>query len=126
MKICSTLCGEDKKNGVDGKGKKLKSLLSKDDKVEVSDTELNVDKIDEKVENFGELCGEIENEEEEWSVEDKDRLLLFTSKIFLLNFPLYVAFKHSVHWKLEVSLKSYSTLRHSTIGLTFITVSSFI
>ncbi|XP_077536768.1 ubiquitinyl hydrolase 1 puf isoform X3 [Haemaphysalis longicornis] len=36
-----------------------------------------------------------------WSLEDQEKLLHFASKVFLLNFPLYVAFKHSLHSKLE-------------------------
>ncbi|KAM7288964.1 ubiquitin carboxyl-terminal hydrolase 34 [Ixodes scapularis] len=38
---------------------------------------------------------------EGWSLEDQEKLLHFASKVFLLNFPLYVAFKHSLHSKLE-------------------------
>ncbi|KAL1414801.1 hypothetical protein MTO96_007262 [Rhipicephalus appendiculatus] len=38
---------------------------------------------------------------EGWSLDDQEKLLHFASKVFLLNFPLYVAFKHSLHSKLE-------------------------
>lgn len=37
-----------------------------------------------------------------WSLDDQEKLLHFASKVFLLNFPLYMAFKHSLHSKLEV------------------------
>ncbi|XP_076312719.1 ubiquitinyl hydrolase 1 puf isoform X2 [Tachypleus tridentatus] len=36
-----------------------------------------------------------------WSLEEKEKLFHFVSKVFLLNFPLYVAFKHSIHSKIE-------------------------
>ncbi|XP_077522253.1 ubiquitinyl hydrolase 1 puf isoform X2 [Amblyomma americanum] len=38
---------------------------------------------------------------EGWNLDDQEKLLHFASKVFLLNFPLYVAFKHSLHSKLE-------------------------
>lgn len=44
--------------------------------------------------------------EEDWSLwtnEDKERILNIFSKVFLLNFPLYMAFKHSMQSKLDVS-----------------------
>lgn len=44
---------------------------------------------------------EEEEEEEVWSMQEKEKLLHFLSKVFLLNFPLYVAYKHSVQSKLE-------------------------
>lgn len=42
-----------------------------------------------------------EEEEEIWSMQEKEKLLHFLSKVFLLNYPLYVAYKHSVQSKLE-------------------------
>ncbi|XP_035208134.1 ubiquitin carboxyl-terminal hydrolase puf-like, partial [Stegodyphus dumicola] len=38
-----------------------------------------------------------------WSLEDKEKILSFFSKVFLLNFPLYMAFKHSMQSKLDVN-----------------------
>uniref|UniRef100_T1IPZ0 ubiquitinyl hydrolase 1 n=1 Tax=Strigamia maritima TaxID=126957 RepID=T1IPZ0_STRMM len=43
----------------------------------------------------------LESDEDEWSLDDNEKLLHFISKVFLLNFPLYVAYKHSVHSKME-------------------------
>lgn len=40
-------------------------------------------------------------EEEMWTLEEKDRLFNFVSKVFLMNFPLYMAYKHCVHASLE-------------------------
>lgn len=34
-------------------------------------------------------------------VQERDKLLILVSKIFLLNFPLYVAFKHTIQVKLD-------------------------
>ncbi|XP_068081544.1 ubiquitin carboxyl-terminal hydrolase puf [Anabrus simplex] len=48
-----------------------------------------------------EQVGEATGEEEEWSLQDKEKLLHFLSKVFLLNFPLYVAYKHTMQSKLE-------------------------
>lgn len=33
--------------------------------------------------------------------QERDKLLILVSKIFLLNFPLYVAFKHTIQVKLD-------------------------
>lgn len=33
--------------------------------------------------------------------QERDKLLILVSKIFLLNFPLYVAFKHTIQAKLD-------------------------
>lgn len=44
------------------------------------------------------------NEEHEIKVveiQERDKLLILVSKIFLLNFPLYVAFKHTIQVKLD-------------------------
>nr|KAG5696977.1 hypothetical protein BaRGS_008439 [Batillaria attramentaria] len=42
-----------------------------------------------------------EEESEHWEVEEKERLLQFVTKIFLMNFPSYTAHKHIVHNSLE-------------------------
>lgn len=36
-------------------------------------------------------------QEEIWILPELEKLLIFISKIFLLNFPLYIAYKHGVH-----------------------------
>lgn len=54
---------------------------------------------------------------EAWSPEDQEKLLHFTSKAFLLNFPLYVAFKHSVHSKLEEVSQSEVTALSSVCDM---------
>lgn len=38
-----------------------------------------------------------EFQEEIWILSELEKLLIFVSKIFLLNFPLYIAYKHGVH-----------------------------
>lgn len=35
------------------------------------------------------------------AIQDRDKLLILVSKIFLLNFPLYVAFKHTLQAKYD-------------------------
>ena len=41
------------------------------------------------------------NETDVWTLEEKDRLFQFVSKMFLMNFPLYLAYKHRIHTSLE-------------------------
>ena len=38
---------------------------------------------------------------EKWSLEEKDKLITFAGKVFLTNFPIYVAYKHTVHSSLD-------------------------
>ena len=40
-------------------------------------------------------------DEEVWTLEEKDRLFQFVTKVFLMNFPMYMAYKHSVNTSLE-------------------------
>lgn len=42
-----------------------------------------------------------ENESKLTEIQERDKLLILVSKIFLLNFPLYVAFKHTIQVKLD-------------------------
>ncbi|XP_071053277.1 ubiquitin carboxyl-terminal hydrolase puf isoform X2 [Onthophagus taurus] len=42
-----------------------------------------------------------EKEEREHKISERDKLLILVTKIFLLNFPLYVAFKHTIQAKLD-------------------------
>lgn len=42
---------------------------------------------------------------ERWTMEEKEKPLHFVTKIFLLNFPSYMAYKHMYHSSLEVSKK---------------------
>lgn len=42
-----------------------------------------------------------EDEVENVEVVERDKLLILVSKVFLLNFPLYVAFKHTVQSKVD-------------------------
>lgn len=39
--------------------------------------------------------------EEKWTIQELEKLILFVSKAFLLNFPLYVAYKHGIHSRLD-------------------------
>lgn len=36
-----------------------------------------------------------------WTLSEVERLLILVSKAFLLNFPLYIAYKHGVHSRLD-------------------------
>ena len=39
--------------------------------------------------------------EEVWTLDEKDKLFNLMSKVFLMNFPVYVAYKHTVQSSLE-------------------------
>lgn len=61
-------------------------------------------------------------EEEVWTLDEKDRLFNFVSKVFLMNFPLYMAYKHCVNASLEElskqdtnALNNYCELTVSTL-----------
>ena len=56
---------------------------------------------DKQKESKAERDLQMEAELRSWSLEEKDRLFHFITKIFLMNFPLYVAYKHSIHTSLE-------------------------
>ena len=44
---------------------------------------------------------EVDEEDCSWTLEDRDCLFMFVSKVFLMNFPLYIAYKHCIHSSLE-------------------------
>ena len=86
-------------------------------KPQLSDCELEVSstKQDE------ELSPE-EPAEEPWSPEEKDRLFQFVTRLFLMNFPLYVAYKHAMPSSLEelsqqevAALNNYCELAVSSV-----------
>ena len=59
--------------------------------------------------------------EDPWTLDEKDRLFNFVSKVFLMNFPLYVAYKHTVQTTLDelsqqeaAALNNYCELNVST------------
>ncbi|GAB6022101.1 hypothetical protein CHUAL_006244 [Chamberlinius hualienensis] len=37
----------------------------------------------------------------EWTLDEKERLLVLVTKVFLINFPHYTAYKHAMHSKLD-------------------------
>ncbi|KAL5008333.1 hypothetical protein ScPMuIL_013914 [Solemya velum] len=78
---------DEKKKG-DNKDNKEKDEASTQEKKE-SETE-DVDMEDES-----------DEDPEKWTVDEKERLLQFITKVFLLNFPTYLAYKHIVHSSLE-------------------------
>lgn len=68
-------------------------------KIDSDDGDENKSKID---------CVSIDNKKDDnskmddvWILPDLERVLLFISKVFLLNFPLYVAHKHGVHGRID-------------------------
>lgn len=56
---------------------------------------------DEKTSEPDEKDESIDDSSEITSLQDKEKLFHLVSKIFLMNFPLYVASKHTVQTKLE-------------------------
>lgn len=45
---------------------------------------------------------EEDREKDVWTLDEKEKLLQFITKVFLMNFPSYIAYKHIVHSSLEV------------------------
>lgn len=39
--------------------------------------------------------------EDPWTLSEVEKLLILVAKAFLLNFPLYIAYKHAVHSRLD-------------------------
>jgi ubiquitin carboxyl-terminal hydrolase 34 len=85
----------------------------KEDKVPPDDDENNKEKKKEKQEEVEEEPGkdapvkaaaeddkeaEPKKSEEIWTVQELEKVLIFISKVFLLNFPLYIAHKHGTHY----------------------------
>ena len=61
------------------------------------------DKEEEQKDEKMQTEEEDDNEEpEKWTTEEKEKLLTFVTKVFLMNFPSYMAYKHMVHASLEV------------------------
>lgn len=71
--------------------RELKSLAEKDSPQEPVEVEEKKDPP----------CKNPEDEKENLEVVERDKLLILCSKIFLLNFPLYVAYKHTIQSKLD-------------------------
>lgn len=44
---------------------------------------------------------EVKVDPKSWSLPEVEKLLILISKAFLLNFPLYIAYKHGVHSRLD-------------------------
>ncbi|XP_064621669.1 ubiquitin carboxyl-terminal hydrolase 34-like isoform X2 [Lineus longissimus] len=82
-------------------------------------------KPDEQSEEKPRQEEEMETEDSEmWNSEEKDKLLQFIAKIFLMNFPPYMAYKHMVHSSLEElsqqeanALNNYCEISDSEIPL---------
>lgn len=45
--------------------------------------------------------GKGDKDEDTWILADIEKALVFVSKVFLLNFPLYVAHKHGIHGRID-------------------------
>jgi ubiquitin carboxyl-terminal hydrolase 34 len=76
----------------------LEKDKKKDDKKEGKDDEQEKEKMQTNEEE------DIDEEPEKWTTEEKEKLLTFVTKVFLMNFPSYMAYKHMVHASLEVTL----------------------
>lgn len=66
------------------------SFLTEKNKEETNESEQKMDDEDDE-------------STDSWTIEEKERLLQFVTKVFLMNFPSYMAYKHVVHSTLEVS-----------------------
>lgn len=97
----NTVCNDGKDEGSTGPNIQESSNKSKVSENEKSDVtkESTVHDNNIKTEPVKQL--QQENTEELWILPELEKVLLFISKIFLLNFPLYVAHKHGVHGRID-------------------------
>uniref|UniRef100_A0AAR5QD97 ubiquitinyl hydrolase 1 n=1 Tax=Dendroctonus ponderosae TaxID=77166 RepID=A0AAR5QD97_DENPD len=81
----------------------LKQLVERSTDNQDADIQTNNNeiKIGEKDSNTGGTQNSEENEKENAEAVERDKLLILVSKIFLLNFPLYVALKHTIQSKVD-------------------------
>lgn len=104
--------------------KELKNLAEKEAPSEVSSIQEETDpgptNPDDEKEN-------LEVAERDLETAERDKLLILCSKIFLLNFPLYVAYKHAMQCKLDElsqqemqSLNSFCDLHDSEIPISLL------
>ncbi|XP_021379697.1 ubiquitin carboxyl-terminal hydrolase 34-like isoform X3 [Mizuhopecten yessoensis] len=70
---------------LDSKEKEEKDSEKKEGKQEKEEKSMDTDEDDES------------EDPEKWSMEEKEKLLHSVTKIFLMNFPSYIAYKHVVH-----------------------------
>lgn len=81
----------------------LKQLVERSTDNQDADIQTNNNeiKIGEKDANTSGPQSSEENEKENAEAVERDKLLILVSKIFLLNFPLYVALKHTIQSKVD-------------------------
>lgn len=89
---------------------------------EVEDAGNKDDKLDKSTEDSSNNENSTSNDTETWTMQQKEKLMHIVSKIFLLNFPLYLACKHSALSHLEnlsaqeiSNLSSYCDLHDTEI-----------
>ncbi|KAK3093520.1 hypothetical protein FSP39_016701 [Pinctada imbricata] len=81
--------------------KKEKTDEKKDEQIDVKDSKESEDATKESLKEEKAETDEESEEPEKWDMTEKDRLLQFITKIFLMNFPSYMAYKHIFHSTLE-------------------------
>lgn len=54
-----------------------------------------------KSDEVEEPSNKCEKSDDNWVLADIEKALIFVSKVFLLNFPLYVAHKHGIHGRID-------------------------
>lgn len=86
---------------VDSKEKEEKDSEKKEGKQEKEEKSMDTDEDDES------------EDPEKWSMEEKEKLLHSVTKIFLMNFPSYIAYKHVVHPSREASSFCYKIVFYS-------------
>lgn len=86
----------------------LESSKEEEKDKQLSNESCDVDKADNQNaekkptdEEEGALEEKKENSDDIWTLNDIEKALIFVSKVFLLNFPLYVAHKHGLHGRID-------------------------
>ena len=94
--VSVTECESTTKNVIEQKKEPVTEEPQQDDDKTVIPNQIEEEKSEEDVvdqQNYP--------NEEVWTISDLEKLLLLLSKIFLLNFPLYVAYKHGIHARMD-------------------------
>lgn len=77
--------------------------IESEEKENVSSDDVDKEVIVEKVTKEKE-------KEDQWTIAELEKVLIFISKVFLLNFPLYIAHKHGMHYGQESSQQEISAV----------------
>lgn len=71
------------------------------EKAESDDKDTSSDNQNAEKKSKSDEDAKSDKSEDIWTLPDIEKALIFVSKVFLLNFPLYVAHKHGIHGRID-------------------------